>query len=48
MKQYFSYRGAMRGLLLAAIFGLLWTCWAVGYWQGLKGADAQSLLLFSL
>lgn len=48
MKQYFSYRGAMRGLLLAAIFGLLWTCWAVGYWQGLTGAGNPSFVLFSL
>jgi hypothetical protein len=48
MKQYFSLRGAKRGLLLAAIFGLLWTCWAVAYWQVLMGAETQSLVLFPL
>jgi len=48
MKQYFSLRGAKRGLLLAALAALLWASWAIGYWQGLMGAEAQSLLLFSL
>ena len=48
MKQYFSLRGAKRGLLPAAFALLLWICWAVGYWQGLMGAETQSLFLFSL
>ena len=48
MKQYFSLRGAKRGLLPAAFALLLWICWAVGYWQGLMGAETQSLVLFSL
>jgi hypothetical protein len=44
MKHYFSPRGAMRGMALAAFVAVLWCCWAIGYLQGVEGAESVSAL----
>lgn len=44
MKRYFSPRGAMRGLVLAAVALVLWGCWAIGFLQGVEGAITPSTL----
>ena len=44
MKRFFSAQGAKRGFMLAALAVLLWGCWAIGYLQGLDGAQSPSAL----
>jgi hypothetical protein len=44
MNRYFSPSGAKRGLILAALAVVLWSCWAVGYLQGVEAADSASTL----
>lgn len=41
---YFSPRGAMRGIVLAAATALLWACWAIGYVQGFSGVSAPEVI----
>jgi hypothetical protein len=41
---YFSPRGAKRGIVLAAATALLWACWAVGYVQGFSGVSAPEVI----
>ncbi|MBV5267788.1 MAG: hypothetical protein JZU67_04650 [Burkholderiaceae bacterium] len=44
MINYFSPRGAMRGIVLAAATALLWACWAIGYVQGFSGVSAPEVI----
>lgn len=44
MNRYFSPRGAKRGLILAALAVLVWSCWAIGFLQGVEGATTPSVL----
>ena len=44
MQRYFSQRGALRGMAIAALVAVLWCCWAIGYLQGVEGAESVSAL----
>jgi hypothetical protein len=44
MQRYFSQRGALRGMALAALAAILCCCWAIGYSQGVEEADSASAL----
>ena len=44
MQHYFSQRGALRGMALAALAAVLCCCWAIGYLQGVEGTDSTSAL----
>lgn len=44
MQHYFSQRGALRGTAIAALAAVLWCCWAIGFLQGVEGAENTSAL----
>ena len=44
MKQYFSLRGAKRGMVLAAVAALMWSSWAVGYLSGVTEVAGTSVI----
>ena len=44
MKQYFSLRGAKRGMVLAAVAAFMWSSWAVGYIYGVTEVATTSVV----
>ncbi len=44
MQRYFSQRGALRGMALAALAAVLWCCWAIGYLQGVEEVNSASAI----